>query len=155
MDLLLDAVWTRLSDGARAHARTLTVLRVPAPWQVIEDLGTAVTTTELTRAGMLTRFREQALGDGKLKWLDRWGMHSLVGGFAGQHVEEKARLEAHRAAGIAYAAWVEQRGARWSEQVEGSHTCTQRAKRSCLAHGSAICSVASRQSTVPRSAAMA
>jgi tetratricopeptide (TPR) repeat protein len=117
--LLLDAVWTRLSNGARAHARTLTVLRVPAPWKVIEELGSAATTTELSRAGMLTRFREQALEDGTLKWVDRWGMHSLVAGFAGKDVEAKARLEAHRAAGVAYDAWVEQPGARWSEQVEG------------------------------------
>ena len=48
-DLLLEALWGRLSEGARAHARAMTVLRRPAPREVVDALGS--TGTRHIRAG--------------------------------------------------------------------------------------------------------
>ncbi|WP_437683313.1 tetratricopeptide repeat protein [Sorangium sp. So ce131] len=62
-DLLLAAMWSRLSEAAKAAACALTVLRRPAPRPVIDALGSAEATGELMRAGVLIRFREQAMGD--------------------------------------------------------------------------------------------
>ena len=70
-DLLLDVLWERLTDAARAHAGHLSVLRVPAPRLVVDRLGQA--TDELIRASVLTRHREQGLTNGQLAWTDRWG----------------------------------------------------------------------------------
>ena len=50
-DLLLDAVWGRLSEGARAHARAMTVLRVPAPREVVDALGSTGTAGSLFGRG--------------------------------------------------------------------------------------------------------
>jgi tetratricopeptide (TPR) repeat protein len=119
-DLLLDALWGRLSEGARAHARAMTVLRRPAPREVVDALGTVGTAGEFIRAGVVTLFREQSFGeDKKVEWVERWGMHGLVAGFAGRKVTEDEQREAHEAAGAAYEDWVRKPGARWSEQEEG------------------------------------
>ena len=116
-DLLLDVLWERLTDAARAHAGHLSVLRVPAPRLVVDRLGQA--TDELIRASVLTRHREQGLTNGQLAWTDRWGLHSIVKAWIAAQTSEAERREAHLAAGLAYEQWVRQPGAQWSDQVEG------------------------------------
>jgi tetratricopeptide (TPR) repeat protein len=118
-DLLLEVMWSRLDEAAKAAACALTVLRRPAPRAVVDALGSAEATGELIRAGVLTRFREQSIGDGVIEWVDRWGMHSIMAGFVLAQVDDAVQRDAHRAAGSAYAAWVEQPKARWSEHWEG------------------------------------
>jgi hypothetical protein len=116
-DLLLDVLWERLTDAARAHAGRLSVLRVPAPRLVVDRLGQA--TDELLRASVLTRHREQGLTNGQLQWTDRWGLHSIVKAFSAEKTSEAERRDAHMAAGLAYEEWCRQPGALWSDQVEG------------------------------------
>ena len=116
-DLLLDVMWERLTDEARAHASRLSVLRVPAPRSVVDQLGQA--TNELIRVSVLTRHREQELVNGEQQWTDRWGLHSIVKTFVAGKMSEAAQRDAHMAAGLAYEQWVGQPGARWSDQVEG------------------------------------
>ena len=116
-DLLLDVLWERLTDGARAHAGRLSVLRVPAPRLIVDRLGQA--TDELLRASVLTRHREQGLTNGQLQWTDRWGLHSIVKAFSAEKTSEAERRDAHMTAGLAYEEWRRQPGARWSDQVEG------------------------------------
>jgi hypothetical protein len=116
-DLLLDKLWERLSEGAREHARTLSVLRAPAPRSIIEKLGGA--TVELIRAGVLTRVRELVKGRDGAQWVERWGMHSLVAGFVRVGVEGGVCRAAHLDVGRAYADWVGKPEALWSEQEEG------------------------------------
>jgi CHAT domain len=110
-DLLLNVLWERLTDVARVHAGRLSVLRVPAPWSVVNRLGQA--TDELIRASVLTRHREQGLTNGQLQWTDRWGIHSIVKAFSAEKTSEEERREAHMAAGLAYEEWSHQPGARW------------------------------------------
>ncbi len=120
-DLLLDELWQRLSPEARHQSRQVSVLRVPAPRDVIQGLGSA--TTELTRTGVLTLYREPLLlkEEQKLEWVDRWGLHSLVRAFVDTKTSAEDRRSGHLAAGTAYQEWVAKPGARWSEQVEGIH----------------------------------
>jgi tetratricopeptide (TPR) repeat protein len=116
-DLLLDVMWSRLTDEARAHASRLSVLRVPAPRSIVDQLGQA--TNELIGVSVLTRHREQELVNGEQQWTDRWGLHSIVKTFVAGKMSEAAQRDAHMAAGLAYEQWVGQTGARWSDQVEG------------------------------------
>jgi tetratricopeptide (TPR) repeat protein len=119
-DLLLDALWARLSEEARAHARALTVLRRPAPRVVVDALGSKGTTGELIRAGVVTLFREQSVGEDKsVRWVQRWWMHGLMVRFACENVMEAERWAAHEVAGAAYEAWLKEPGARWGDHEEG------------------------------------
>lgn len=118
-DLLLEELWDRLTPPAREHAVRLGVLRRPAPRFVVDRVGSA--TGELIRTGLLTRFREQALSEGGVEWVDRWGLHSLVRSFVESRTSEAERRAAHLAAGVAFEAWVKEPGARWSDQAEGVH----------------------------------
>jgi hypothetical protein len=97
--LLLDVLWERLTDVARAHAGRRSVLRVPAPWSVVNRLGQA--TDELLRASVLTRHREQGLTNGQLQWTNRWSLHSIVKAFSAEKTSEAECREAHMAAGLA------------------------------------------------------
>jgi tetratricopeptide (TPR) repeat protein len=120
--LLLEELWNQLTPAAREHAVRTGVLRVPAPRFVVDRLGHAANTAgELIRTGLLTWFREQVLAKDGARWMDRWGLHSLVRSFLASKSEEEARRKAHVAAGEAYAEWAKQPGARWFEQEEGIH----------------------------------
>lgn len=119
-NLLLEALWSRLSEEARAQARAMSVLRVPAPRPVVVALGGEAATAELIQAGVVTQFKEQSRDDeGRAEWVDRWGMHSVVGAFAGARTGEEERRAAHRKAGVAFTEWVKGSGARLAEYVEG------------------------------------
>ena len=116
-DLLLDVLWERLTDAARAHAGRLSVLRVPAPRSVVDRLGQE--TDELIRASVLTRHREQGLTNGSSSGRTAGGSiassrHGLL-----RKPPRRAERQAHLAAGLAYEQWIRQPGAQWSDQVEG------------------------------------
>jgi tetratricopeptide (TPR) repeat protein len=117
-DLLLDALWGRLSEGARAHGKALTLLRRPAPREVVDALGSTGMAAELIRAGMVTLFREQAFGENrKVEWVERWGMHGLVVGFTGGKATEEEQRTAHKAA---YEVWIKQPHALLGDIEEGA-----------------------------------
>jgi tetratricopeptide (TPR) repeat protein len=118
-DLLLEALWERLSPAAREHAGRLSVLRAAAPRLVVDRLGGA--TEELIRSGVLTLYRERTVRDGEPVWIDRWGLHSLMREFVDGRINEDAKRDAHLTAGGAYEELVKGPGARWSDQVEGIH----------------------------------
>ena len=103
-----------------AHGRAMTVLRRPAPREVVDALGSRETAGELIRAGVVTLFREQRV-DGekrKVEWVERWGTHGLVAKFAGGNVTDVDRRAVHYAAGAAYEAWFEEGDALWNEHEE-------------------------------------
>src|SRR6185369_9776681 len=110
-----------LSPEAQHQSRQVSVLRVPAPRDVIQRLGNA--TAELIRTGVLTLYREPLFLEKKqkLEWVDRWGLHSLVRAFVDTKTNAEDRRSGYLAAGTAYQEWVAKPGARWSEQVEGIH----------------------------------
>ncbi len=116
-DLLLEELWERLTPSAREHAVQLGVLRRPAPRFVVDRVGSS--TGELIRMGLLTRFREQVLSKEEVEWVDRWGLHSLVGSFVESKTSEAERRAAHFSAGVAYESWVKEPQARLSDQAEG------------------------------------
>jgi len=120
-DLLLEELWQRLTPEAQRQSRQISVLRVPAPRQVIDGLGNA--TEELVRTGLLTLYRELGfwVEEQKLEWVDRWGLHSLVRAFVETKTSAEDRRSGHLAAGTAYQEWVTKPDARWSEHVEGIH----------------------------------
>jgi tetratricopeptide (TPR) repeat protein len=115
-DLLLDALWNRLPEEARDHARLLSILRQPAPAPVITRLGPA--RDLLIRASLLTRFREMVAGGPRIAWADRWGLHSLVRERVCRGWDEPSREAAHRAAGEAWVEWLQGSGWLRSDQRE-------------------------------------
>lgn len=118
-NLLLETLWGKLSDGAQAQARAMSVLRRPAPWHVAVALGEVATTEELVRTGVVTQFKEMALGDKGVEWIDRWGMHSVVRAFAEMRAGDAEKREAHRKAGVVFGAWVKGRTVLTTDVVEG------------------------------------
>ena len=88
---------------------------------MIDGLGGA--TAELIRMGVLTLYRDWAVSqeEQKLKWVDLWGLHSLVRAFVDAKTGDEDRRTGHLGAGLAYQEWVKKPEARWSEQVEGIH----------------------------------
>ena len=110
----MEEIWRRLSEGAKEHAKGISVLRVPAPQFVIDRLGEA--RDELIRAGLLTHFREQSPSGARMVWLDRWGFHLLVREFVcEQSTRSPGRRDAHLEAGAAYEAWKEHAAVRWPD----------------------------------------
>ena len=118
-DLLLEEIWRRLSEGAKEHATTVSVLRVPASQFVIDRLGKA--RDELIRSGLLTHFREQSSFGARMNWLDRWGFHFLVRELILRQVRSPRKHKAHLEAGAAYEAWKEHATVRWPDYAEGAH----------------------------------
>lgn len=105
-DLLIEKLWEKLSEAAREHARTLTVLRRPAPQFVIDRLGEA--RDELIRTGWLTRYREQVREDSGMRWHERWGLYPIISNFSALRTVEEDRLADHRKVGMAYEQWLAQ-----------------------------------------------
>jgi len=118
-DLLLGALWDRLSPAAREHAGKLSVLRIAAPRFVIDQLGSAV--DELIRTGVLTLYRERGVEEGEPVWVDRWGLHSLVKNFVDGKLTEAERRDAHLAAGEAFEELAKQPEGWWKDQIAGIH----------------------------------
>ncbi len=102
-DLLLEKLWERLSEPAREHARSLTVLRRPAPVFVIDRMGEA--RDELIRAGLLTRYRERVNAKSASRRHDRWGLLRLAKDFIESRTGGAQDLSAHQAA-AAWEAWL-------------------------------------------------
>ena len=115
-DLLIGKLWEKLSERAREHARTLTVLRRPAPQFVIDRLGEA--RDELIRTGWLTRYREQVRDDSGMRWDERWGLYPIVSNFPALRTAAEDRLADHRKAGMAYEQWLGQTKAVRADQWE-------------------------------------
>ena len=103
-DLLLTALWNRLSEAAQEQARRLPVLRTAAPAPVLDHLGER--RDELIRAGWLTRYREQVLLGGPAAWMDLWGLHPLVRRQE-LHTSLSTLEQAHRMAGEGYELWLQ------------------------------------------------
>ncbi len=120
-DLLLNELWKRLSEPARRHARSLCVLRVPAPWEVIVALGSSSTVNELIRASLLTLHRERMAAEETSSWVDRWGLQALVRDWIVEESRSVEEREIHVAAGRAYKEFMEKKAVRWSDQVEAIH----------------------------------
>lgn len=119
-NLLLTALWGKLSKGAQRHAGGMSVLRRPAPRPVLDALGDRSTTAELIRAGIVTQCPELIINaKGGVDWIDLWGMHRTVRQFVATWSSEDERREAHRKAGMAYAEWTEGPKVRVAEGIEG------------------------------------
>lgn len=117
-DLLLEKLWEKLSEGAKEHARALTVLRRPAPQFVIDRMGG--TRDELIRAGWLTRYREQVRVDSGMRWSERWGLHTLLREFFGSTKIENLR-QAHQMAADAWEVWLDTSGSHSEDPAEAIH----------------------------------
>lgn len=107
-DLLLEELWQRLPGNARDHARRLAVLRQSAPAWMVDRLGSA--RDVLIRASLLTRYRS-AISDGRrIRWIDLWGLHGVVRERIVRDLDEESRAAFHRAAGEAWADWLQESG---------------------------------------------
>lgn len=114
--LLLDQIWSRLGDAAREQMKRLTLLQAPAPRQVLDALGSVATTERLIAFGLLTRVLQR--GPGEEGWQNRWKLHEIVSRFVSPHAKGLDERAAHRMAGEAYAAWVEQPEALNDDRVQ-------------------------------------
>lgn len=117
LDLLLTALWHRVSAAAREHASRLGILREPAPLAVIDGLGTA--RDELIRAGLLTRYRQRVRSSVDVFWAERWGVLDQVKDFLGGPRGGSNEIESlHRLAGDAYEQALRRGRPTWGDQAE-------------------------------------
>jgi tetratricopeptide (TPR) repeat protein len=116
-DLLLETLWELLPEEARGHARRLGLLRQPAPVWVVDRLGSD--RDALIRASLLTRYREAGVGS-RVRWVDRWGLHGLVREQVTGDRGEESREAGHRAAGEAWAEWLQRPGWLRADQREAA-----------------------------------
>ena len=119
-DLLLTQLWRLLSQEACDHAVAAGVLGSPAPRSVLDVLGAA--TSELLRAGLLTRHREICVAgtsaEPKLDWEDRWAMHASVQQFVLDKGTADELRRARTRAAKQYEEFITRPGARWADRVE-------------------------------------
>jgi len=118
VDLLIEKLWDKLSEGAKEHARALTVLRRPAPQFVIDRMGGV--RDELIRAGWLTRYREQVRTGAGIRWSERWGLQALPKGFV-TAIRAGDLQKDHRMAAKAWEAWLDSSGTQNDDAAEAIH----------------------------------